>query len=570
MIRKLLYSALLVCAVQFYSYGQSTPYLSNLYVTDSCVGANNFYPVMSSVTIINYAPGLTVDLYWGDGSSSTNIPGTTAGTSGYFYQSHNYALPGTYSVAAILMNGNTAIDTIMKSINNICSMVWGNSYKRMDNNCTLDPGEPLINASYSIQVKKDGLPVDTIQVNGGINYRIPNANLTSVYSLNVISAPAGMIASCPSTPYTFQLDTLNYGSYHSFNFGFDCDPNYTGFDLSVLGTGFFRPVANSYIYIQPRSSSCSAQTASVTLELSPKYTLDIAIPTPSSIVGNTLTWDYTGLTNTDYASIMVKLNPVGTLALGDTVMNKIMISLTSGDVNTANNTLMMVDSIRSSWDPNDKHVQPNGAITPGTTLTYTINFENLGNDTAFNIHILDTLSENLNLESFKVLNSSANVAYQVFNSTSEAVLRFNFKDILLPGSSKAPNNRGFVTYQINAKDNLTPGTVIDNSASIYFDINAPIVTNTTRNSIPMPQGIAIMKGQKLLNIYPNPAQDQLFFENPNWIQEIKITNALGQVIMQQKIGKGITAVAIKSWPSGLYFLQAIGDKGQATQTFIKK
>lgn len=567
MIRKLLYSALLVFAVQFCSYGQNTPYLDYLYVTDSCVGPNNNFPIMASAAIANYSAGLTIDFYWGDGTSSLNTTGSTFGS---FFQSHNYALPGTYSIAAVLMDGNTAIDTIMKSINNICSMVWGDSYKRMDNNCTLDPGEPLISAPYSIEVKENGIPLDTFEVNGGISYRIPNASLTSVYSLNVISAPPGFIAACPTTPYTFQLDTINYYNPIHFDFGFDCDPNYTGFDLSMFGTGYFRPVANSYLYIQPRSSSCTVQPASVTLQLSPKYAFGNSVPAPTSVVGNTLTWDYPGLANTDFSSIFITLNPVGSLTLGDTVQNKVLISPTLGDNDTTNNLLLMVDSIKSSFDPNDKYVQPMGAISPGTNLTYTINFENLGNDTAFNIHILDTLSDKLNLESFKVLSSSANVTYQMFNTASGSVLRYNFKDILLPGTEDAPNNRGFVTYQINAKADLAEGTVIENTASIYFDINAAVVTNTTQNYIPIPQGITKNKGQMELNIYPNPAQDLLFIENPNWINEIKITNALGQVVLHQKIGKGITDISIKSWAKGLYFLQATGDKGHATQKFIKK
>jgi uncharacterized repeat protein (TIGR01451 family) len=563
MIRKLLYSA----AITLFAYGtgfsQTTPSLSYLQsYADSCYGPSLSAFTNLNVTVVNPVPGLTLDFYWGDGTSS---PGNASGN--LFYGTHTYALPGTYTVAAVLMNGSVAIDTLMNAYNSYCSMIPGFGYKRMDNNCTQDAGEHAIYSPFTIQVQKDGIPVDTIQSNGYFNYYLPEANLTSVFSLNVLSMPPGMTLACPSAPYTFMFDTLISSD---FKFAFDCDPNATGFDLLTTGSGFFRPVSNSYIVLYPRNTACSDQSATVTLNLSPKYSFSSAFPTPTSVSGNTLTWDFSGLNNTSAPYISVTLDPVGTLTLGDTVMNTVSITPTAGDINTGNNTFVMIDSIRSSWDPNNKQVNPEGDIHPGTMLTYTVDFENSGNDTAFNIHVMDTLSQYLDASTFHVISSSHPVIYQVFQTANGPVVKFDFKNIDLPDPSNAPDNKGFVTYQISAKTGLTPGTVINTNASIYFDINPPVVTNTTWNKIPIPEGIDENVVKNSLKVYPNPSQDKLFIENLSQFNKVEITNTLGRVILHQEVKAGTAYLSIKALPAGVYFLNATNDKGTYSQKFIKQ
>ncbi|MEO1437021.1 MAG: hypothetical protein AAFV80_15885, partial [Bacteroidota bacterium] len=88
-------------------------------------------------------------------------------------------------------------------------------------------------------------------------------------------------------------------------------------------------------------------------------------------------------------------------------------------------------------DPNDKLVSPTGtgpdnSTHPDSTLTYTIRFQNTGNDYAQNVSITDTLDPNLDLESFAFLNSShpVQISWQPGN-----VLHFSFPGIMLPDSA---------------------------------------------------------------------------------------------------------------------------------------
>ena len=57
------------------------------------------------------------------------------------------------------------------------------------------------------------------------------------------------------------------------------------------------------------------------------------------------------------------------------------------------------------------------------------------------------------------------------------MLSVYFDQILL--SHQNPGNKGFFKYRIYVKENLLPLDSILNEASIYFDFNEPIITNTT-------------------------------------------------------------------------------------------
>lgn len=62
-------------------------------------------------------------------------------------------------------------------------------------------------------------------------------------------------------------------------------------------------------------------------------------------------------------------------------------------------------------------------------------------------------------------------------SNGENVLRFQFNPIC---NVNEPASNGFIEYSIAQKSNLPNGrTIINNNASIYFDYNAPVQTNTT-------------------------------------------------------------------------------------------
>ncbi len=141
--------------------------------------------------------------------------------------------------------------------------------------------------------------------------------------------------------------------------------------------------------------------------------------------------------------------------------------------------------IQCAYDPNDKLVQPaypeNYALID-EALIYTVRFQNTGNAEAYDVVITDLLDSNLDLSTFRVISSSHE---EVLTTTlNNNLATFDFIDIFLPDSTtNFDASQGYVMYSIHPIGSIEENTIIQNTASIFFDFNPPIITNTTENNM---------------------------------------------------------------------------------------
>lgn len=142
--------------------------------------------------------------------------------------------------------------------------------------------------------------------------------------------------------------------------------------------------------------------------------------------------------------------------------------------------------VTGSFDPNDKRGFPLGRtedhfIDPNQQLQYIVRFQNTGTDTAFNVVILDTLDQDLDALSFRSGPASHAHSHRILGNN---VIEWTFPNIMLPDSNvNEPASHGFVSFTIDQMPDLPEGTIINNSVGIYFDFNAPVITNTTVHTI---------------------------------------------------------------------------------------
>ena len=72
----------------------------------------------------------------------------------------------------------------------------------------------------------------------------------------------------------------------------------------------------------------------------------------------------------------------------------------------------------------------------------------------------------------------------------------------------------------------------------------------------------------IINIYPNPATDEVFIQSENTISKVVVTDLLGNVVLQQT-ANSIQKINTLSLQSGVYLIKAFTDKGFAdTQKLI--
>lgn len=122
-------------------------------------------------------------------------------------------------------------------------------------------------------------------------------------------------------------------------------------------------------------------------------------------------------------------------------------------------------------------------IADNTDLTYQVFFENQGADTIRRVVIRDTLPQALDITSIVPGTSSHPYRFELFES---GIMKITFSDIeLLPVSSAGGGNisKGFVRFRVSQKPGNAKGTLIKNTASVYFGYRAPIQTNTVVHEV---------------------------------------------------------------------------------------
>ena len=543
----------------------------SVFVNHLCTGTS------FSINTASYYPGMSVKTWFGDGTSNTTavVSGGFGGCVPAF--THTYAAAGTYSVKQLLYSGSTAIDSILYSSDYVnCNQLSVKFYVDANNNCVADNDEFFYFDPISTEVDSNGVAIDTISAISGFYYNAYGSP-GDIYAFRPLSAPIGYSISCPVSGIFY--DTISAGAYDSVknNFALQCT-TIPGFDLSVNsvieGTGFHYQGGSVYL----ENHSCNPTNADVTVYFSPKYVTEFTSPTPASTSSTSITWHVSEISSTTPYSFFYGLsdNPAtGYLTIGDTVHTYVTVTPTTGDTDTSNNHTIVIDTVKSGYDPNEMSVSPSGCIgspSPVSTLQYSIGFENTGNDTAHNIYVMDTLSDNTDPSSVNLLFASAEMFVSKIHSGGHTILKFDFPHINLLDSSHHNQCNGAVIFNINTKSGLSFGTTIDNRAGIYFDYNDVVMTNTTENTIGCPVATEVPQNKSVsLDVYPNPAGNELYVRSgSNSYSSFVVTNAIGQEIMQGPINGAVTRLNINLFAPGLYYIAVKGTDDVQVRKWLKQ
>jgi hypothetical protein len=219
--------------------------------------------------------------------------------------------------------------------------------------------------------------------------------------------------------------------------------------------------------------------------------------------------------------------------------------------------------LRCAYDPNDKSIRPDRTIEYGDQyilneeLEYLIRFENVGNDSAINIKVIDTISGNLDLSTLEIL-SASHVYRYTLNSVTR-VLTVYFDNIYLPDNkTNEPEAHGFFKFRIMPVAGLGEFTLVKNDAQIYFDFNSPILTNVVSSIFV--SDLSVLKSihletDRAISAFPNPTNNIIYFRDGSK-QNVNfsgfIYGSLGQVLMGFN---NVDNVNLSSYESGIYFIK---------------
>jgi len=177
------------------------------------------------------------------------------------------------------------------------------------------------------------------------------------------------------------------------------------------------------------------------------------------------------------------------------------------------------------------------------------------------------LDAHLELSSFKLENASHPVH---LSRTDEGILSFLFSNINLPDSTSSfSESQGWINYTINHDPNIADSTLIENTAYIYFDQNAPIKTNTTQNLI-VDEILSFESiDSEEISIYPNPSVQEIRIKgmSAQELMRIKILDINGRLLSDSNPNSLVIDVSTLS--KGIYFIEVHSRNSKSILKFIK-
>jgi uncharacterized repeat protein (TIGR01451 family) len=446
--------------------------------------------------------------------------------------------------------------------------ITGAVYTDLNGNCSYNAVDlNSQNVPVKLYDNQNNLLAQSYIINGVYSF----ANLlpdTFQVKIDTTNFPVTMACGQSSTQIV-TLDSANQ-TIQNINFPVVCNAGYDVYVLSVSRSGWVFPgqihtletnIADNETWF---NIACDEGNTSGIVTINVIGPVSFVAPAIGALTptvnGNVFTYNIANFNDLNPNSFGLRLITDTTAQANDQICVHVEISANPIDADITNNVYDFCYNVVNSYDPNMKEVYPVNVL-PGYDdwFTYTIHFQNTGNAPAFNIRLRDTLDTQLDLNTFEVLGYShpANVG------VSGNILTVRFNNIMLPDStSDYEGSMGYFQYRIKPFPNLPNGSQISNTAYIYFDYNAPIITNTTENNFDITVSATNLKlNQETFEIYPNPSTGIFTFKDAKNIQRVEVYNLMGQeiaVFVGDNTNKVSKQINLSNYSKGIYFAKING------------
>lgn len=445
-----------------------------------------------------------------------------------------------------------------------CTGFTFNAFFDGNNNGVKDTGEvnfPL--GDFHYEKNNDGVvhnitsPTGTAYVYDNVATNLYNVNFTvnPVYATNYNVNPASYTGINPGA------------SMVTYYFPVTATSTYNDLAITVVPLNLPRPGFNYFNKLV--FTNLSSQTvASGTVTFTKPGAVSVTATTPATTSNATgFTYNFTNLAPFEVRTIDVTMSvpPIPTVNANDYLVSSASIEPLAGDLVPSNNTSTVNQIVVNAYDPNDK-MESHGpqivhsTFTSNDYLYYTIRFENTGNASAINIRVNDVLNSQLDETTLQMISSSHPYVLDRISTN----LTWNFNNIQLPVSvANTMIGKGYITFKIKPKAGYAVGDIIPNAASIYFDYNPAIVTNTFTTEF-----VAFLASPAFdtdsIRIYPNPTTDILNIEllNNQTIQSLVIYDLLGNKIVAKNYLQSPSQINISNLASGIFLLELTDTNNQ--------
>lgn len=471
------------------------------------------------------------------------------------------------------LSGNPINITTTNTVNlSIEDGIRLNAFVDYNSNGTQDSGEPSVNyGSFQYELNNNGTTHNITSSTGEhFMYETNTSNSYDFgYTLDAQHASQYLV-----TPASYSNITVPNGSgIVDYNFALSATNPIRDVGIYVYGYGNPRPGfthQQAVYYSNYGNQTIPSGTITYT---TPSNLSILTYPVGATPTATGFTYNFTNLLPGQNLSLSVVLQvpTIPTVNLGDWVTTTVSVTTPVSETNTYNNTYTNTSIIVGSYDPNDKAESHGPQVVHSTFssndyLTYTIRFENTGTAEAINVRVTDMLDSKLDETTLKMVASSH--AYVLDRIGRNLTWRFDGINL----EPSIPNNNvighGYVVFQVKPKTGYSIGDVIPNTASIYFDFNPAIVTNTWQTTFVPFLNVPHIAFNNF-TYHPNPVKNNLIISNDSVIDSIEITSVLGQRVKSIRVNELQAEIDLSDLNTGMYFVKVTSEGQEKTVKILK-
>ncbi|MBI5836390.1 MAG: hypothetical protein HZB25_04010 [Candidatus Eisenbacteria bacterium] len=445
-------------------------------------------------------------------------------------------------------------------------------YRDDDGDCVRDPGEPGL-AGWTVILDPGGHAATT-GADGRYSMIIRDPDH---YTLRAIPYENWTVP-CPAGG-TRTFDIAGSETLTGLDFGLVPTPGVHDLRITVAGGRAKRGFTRTCAVALRNIGTMTEDPCTATLTLPPEVTyVDCSDGGVYDALNNSVTWT-ASMSPGDVLTRTARMEVPAYLSLGTPLVTYAAIEPSALDSHPTDNLDQEVQLVVGSWDPNDKQVSPDPFVTPDGVLTYKVNFQNVGTDTAATVVLRDTLAANLDMAT--VVEGVASHPYTFTRTNRE--LRWTFLNIGLPDSTVDPTgSNGFVKFTVRPKPGLPDWTVLNNQAAVYFDFNEPVLTNIATAYVIAPAAVGdrARSGAPLVK-FGNPyrAGGRISLASlPDEPVKVSLYDVSGRMVSRLFEGRPLKGGVTLSWngrmasgataKSGIYYLSVRGERVRVSRGLV--
>lgn len=455
----------------------------------------------------------------------------------------------------------TEMSTTQGAIN--CSGLRLNAFLDANANGTQEVGEqnfPL--GQFHYEVNQNGNVHNVIAPRG--LYNIYDINPSNSYNISY-TIDSNYTTNYSVAPASYSNANVVVGAgMQVYNFPVTVTNNYA--DLAIINVPILQPrpgftYTNKVIYTNLGTQPVAS--GAITFNKDARVTITANTQTGTVATPTGFTYNFTNLLPFEVRTMTVTMQvpTIPTVALGNLLTNSVAITPLTGDIVPANNAASVSQIIVGSYDPNDK-MEAHGerilhsSFSANDYLNYTIRFENTGTASAIDVRVNDVLDSRLDENSIKMESASHNYVMDRIGNN----INWKFENIQLPATVANPTaSKGYIQFKIKPKPGYAVGDIIPNTASIYFDFNPAIITNTFHTEFVAQLAVNEFENGNFV-FYPNPTSDFVTISlknTSNAIASIAVYDVIGKLILTVKPRESIATetLDLSSVHPGIYFVE---------------